>query len=64
MPNIQLADNLRFLRKEKGLSQQEMDEVLNLSRQAYSKLLDLILQLLPVLCQNLSFIPVLLSKRL
>lgn len=36
MPNIQLADNLRFLRKEKGLSQQEMEEVLNLSRQAYS----------------------------
>lgn len=36
MPNIQLAKNLRFLRKEKGLSQQEMEEVLNLSRQAYS----------------------------
>lgn len=36
MPNIQLAENLRFLRKEKGLSQQEMEEVLNLSRQAYS----------------------------
>lgn len=36
MPNVQLAKNLRFLRNEKGLSQQEMEDVLNLSRQAYS----------------------------
>lgn len=36
MPNVQLAKNLRFLRNKKGLSQQEMEDVLNLSRQAYS----------------------------
>lgn len=36
MPNIQLAKNLRYLRKKNGLSQREMEEVLNLSRQAYS----------------------------
>lgn len=36
MPNVQLAKNLRFLRNKRGLSQQEMEDVLNLSRQAYS----------------------------
>ena len=36
MPNIQLAKNLRYLRKKYRLNQQEMEEILNLSRQAYS----------------------------
>lgn len=36
MPNIQLADNLRFLRKKYGLNQDDMTDILNISRQAYS----------------------------
>lgn len=34
--NIQLANNLRFLRKKCGLNQQVMEKILNISRQAYS----------------------------
>lgn len=36
MPNIQLADNLRFLRTENGLTQDKLSAVLSISRQAYS----------------------------
>ena len=34
--NIQLANNLRYLRKKFDLNQQKMEDVLNISRQAYS----------------------------
>lgn len=36
MPNRQLADNLRYLRKRNGLNQDDMKDILNISRQAYS----------------------------
>lgn len=36
MSNIQLADNLRFLRDKFGLTQEALAEMLNVSRQAYS----------------------------
>lgn len=36
MSNIQLARNLRYLRKKYGLTQDELKEHLNISRQAYS----------------------------
>ena len=36
MPNIQLADNLRYLRKQRKLTQNDLSEILNISRQAYS----------------------------
>lgn len=36
MPNIQLSNNLRYLRKKCGLTQSQMGEILNISRQAYS----------------------------
>lgn len=36
MPNIQLANNLRFLRKEYNLTQEALSDMLNISRQAYS----------------------------
>lgn len=36
MPNRQLADNLRYLRKKNGLNQDDMNTILNISRQAYS----------------------------
>ncbi len=36
MPNIQLSNNLRYLRKKRGLTQDQMGEILNISRQAYS----------------------------
>lgn len=36
MPNIQLADNLRHLRKKRSLTQNHLSEMLNISRQAYS----------------------------
>ena len=36
MPNRQLADNLRYLRKKYGLNQDDMKDILNISRQAYS----------------------------
>ena len=36
MPNIQLSNNLRYLRKKNGLTQSQMGEILNISRQAYS----------------------------
>ncbi len=36
MPNIQLSNNLRYLRKKYGLTQSQMGEILNISRQAYS----------------------------
>lgn len=36
MPNIQLAKNLRFLRKQNGLTQETLKDMLNISRQAYS----------------------------
>lgn len=36
MPNIQLANNLRFLRTAHKLTQDYLSEVLNISRQAYS----------------------------
>ena len=36
MPNIQLANNLRYLRKQKNLTQKDLSEMLNISRQAYS----------------------------
>lgn len=36
MPNIQLSNNLRYLRKQRGLTQDQMGEILNISRQAYS----------------------------
>ncbi len=36
MSNIQLADNLRYLRKKNGLTQNDLREMLSISRQAYS----------------------------
>ena len=36
MPNIQLAKNLRTLRKAHHLTQTQLSEMLNISRQAYS----------------------------
>ncbi len=36
MPNIQLSSNLRYLRKQRGLTQSQMGDILNISRQAYS----------------------------
>ena len=36
MPNIQLANNLRYLRKQCGLTQTTLSDMLNISRQAYS----------------------------
>ncbi|MCI8292158.1 MAG: helix-turn-helix transcriptional regulator [Hespellia sp.] len=36
MTNIQLSKNLRFKRKEYGLTQERLGELLNISRQAYS----------------------------
>ena len=36
MSNIQLANNLRYLRKKHGLTQKALSKMLNISRQAYS----------------------------
>ena len=36
MPNLQLANNLRYLRKLKGLRQEDVGNILSISRQAYS----------------------------
>lgn len=36
MPNIQLANNLRYLRKQHNLTQTTLSNMLNISRQAYS----------------------------
>ena len=36
MPNLQLSKNLRYKRKELGLTQKYVSEFLNISRQAYS----------------------------
>lgn len=36
MSNIQLANNLRYLRKKHGLTQKDLSKMLNISRQAYS----------------------------
>lgn len=36
MPNIQLANNLRFLRTEMGMTQEQFRKIINVSRQAYS----------------------------
>ena len=36
MPNIQLSNNLRYLRKQYQLTQDQMGGILNISRQAYS----------------------------
>lgn len=36
MSNIQLADNLRYLRKQNKLTQKDLSEMLSISRQAYS----------------------------
>lgn len=36
MPNVQLANNLRYLRKKHNLTQDDVSRVLNISRQAYS----------------------------
>lgn len=36
MPNVQLASNLRYLRKKHHLTQDDIAKVLNISRQAYS----------------------------
>ncbi len=36
MPNIQLANNLRLLRTENGLTQDQLSAFLSISRQAYS----------------------------
>ena len=36
MPNIQLANNLRYLRKQCRLTQTTLSDMLNISRQAYS----------------------------
>lgn len=36
MPNIQLARNLRCLRKQNNLTQEALSDILNISRQAYS----------------------------
>lgn len=53
MPNIQLANNLRYLRKKRNLRQEDIGNILNISRQAYSNYenctrtpdLDILLQL-------------------
>ena len=36
MANIQLANNLRYLRKQQNMTQADLSEILNISRQAYS----------------------------
>ena len=36
LPNRQLAENLRYLRKKNGLNQDDMNTILNISRQSYS----------------------------
>lgn len=36
MPNVQLARNLRYLRKQNNLTQEALSDLLNISRQAYS----------------------------
>ena len=36
MPNLQLSKNLRFKRKEMHLRQEDLSDMLNISRQAYS----------------------------
>ena len=36
MPNIQLANNLRYLRKLNNMTQDDLSAALNISRQAYS----------------------------
>ena len=36
MPNIQLANNLKYLRKKHNLTQTTLSQILNISRQAYS----------------------------
>lgn len=36
MPNIQLSNNLRYLRRQRGQKQAQISEMLNISRQAYS----------------------------
>ena len=36
MPNVQLANNLKYLRRQRELSQDYLSELLNISRQAYS----------------------------
>ena len=36
MSNMQLAENLRYLRKKHGLKQEDLKEFLSISRQAYS----------------------------
>ena len=36
MPNIQLVNNLRYLRKSRNLKQTDLSDMLNISRQAYS----------------------------
>ena len=36
MPNIQLANNLRFLRDKYNFTQETLSDLLNISRQAYS----------------------------
>ena len=36
MSNIQLANNLRFLRRKHKLTQDDLSSLLNISRQAYS----------------------------
>lgn len=36
MANLQLSKNLRFKRKEIGLRQEDISQILNISRQAYS----------------------------
>ena len=36
MSNIQLASNLRYLRKQHNMTQECLSEILNISRQAYS----------------------------
>lgn len=36
MSNMQLAENLRYLRKKHGLKQEDLKKFLNISRQAYS----------------------------
>lgn len=61
MPNIQLANNLRFLRKRNKLTQNDLCEMLSISRQAYSNYetskrtpdLDSLLYLAGFYCVNL-----------
>ena len=36
MPNVQLAKNLRYLRKQHNMTQDDVSKILNISRQAYS----------------------------